>query len=191
MIQRKPELVHVSTTTTADVSKRNSFDERRASASGLNVTHDDSSTSNLSVVGSSMEEEDHGFVFVPPDVKQYYRRLHALALEYDYDRMGDLNPDDEVSVTILLPIHETLLDECATRWRIMRTTRATHLLQLMADYYVSHDFPEASIIAGIQQIQLTSEEWDYDLWPWSDVSLFRSFILKSSDYLNSLSFCSA
>lgn len=173
MITRKPELVHTTTTSPNMEGAGANVEERRSSAAGLKVypsMHDAGSSGNISTVGSVEEDiAEHDFIFVPPNVKLYYRRLFSIALDHDYDSMNSLAPDEEVSLAILSNTHRKLLNECATRWRIMMTTRTTCFLELVGDYYKQEGFPEICVIEAIRDVDAVASEWEYELWPWSDV----------------------
>ncbi|KAI5481227.1 C2 domain protein [Pseudohyphozyma bogoriensis] len=131
-----------------------------------------------SVVGSSGGEDENvseGFTFVPPDPKFYYKRLFEIALDYDYDMMSQLPPDEYVSLTILSNVNEALLRDCATRWRIIPPVRASTFLSLIVQHYKHQGVPEACVGEALSGLDRVEAEWEYDRWPWAD----RRFLFKN------------
>ncbi|SCZ94445.1 BZ3500_MvSof-1268-A1-R1_Chr12-2g03904 [Microbotryum saponariae] len=122
---------------------------------------------------------DPAFVFVPPDPKFYYRRLYEIALNHDYEAMRDLPPDQDVSLTILSPLHEELLSGCATRWRIMAPTRAGTFLSLIGQHYKFQAVPEACVAQALSDLAQVVEDWEYARWPWAD----RDYLFKGLSVL--------
>lgn len=177
MMTRKPELVH--TTATSNLAEttsprlgggaveRTSFSALGGGTSGTTIY----SASGGDTASITTVESDNPFVLVPPDPKLYYRRLFSVALDSDYDSLTLLPPDQDVSLTILSAIHERMLSECAVRWRIMVTLERTTFLQLVAEYYETEGFPEVCVAEAISGVERVAQDWNYDDWPWADVSL--------------------
>lgn len=147
-----------------------------------------SSHSSLVIVGSdgnTVEAEDRfgdsassSFVFVPPDPRLYYRRLYTLALEHDYALMSTLPPDEDVSLTILSPLHEQLLRNCQTRWRIPNITRAATFAGLIAGLYKDQGVPEECVGEALDLVRREEDQWRYWRWPTADRHhLFRALSL--------------
>lgn len=147
-----------------------------------------SSHSSLVIVGSdgnTVEAEDRfgdsassSFVFVPPDPRLYYRRLYTLALEHDYALMSTLPPDEDVSLTILSPLHEQLLRNCQTRWRIPNITRAATFTGLIAGLYKDQGVPEECVGEALDLVRREEDQWRYWRWPTADRHhLFRALSL--------------
>lgn len=109
--------------------------------------------------------------FVPPDPKACFKRLFEIALEHDYDRMKDLPPDEDVSLTILSEVNEELLRDCEVRWRVMPTVKPATFLSLIAFHYQHQGVPEACVVEALAGVDRLAESgFDYDRWPWADVS---------------------
>ncbi|KAK4052310.1 hypothetical protein OIO90_004391 [Microbotryomycetes sp. JL221] len=124
-----------------------------------------------STYGSSGDEDtlvDPSLVFVPPDPKFYFRRLYEIALQFDYEAMKDLPPDQDVSLTILSEINEQLLESCAIRWRIMAPLKAGTFLALIGQHYKFQGVPEACVAEALGGIERTAESWEYWRWPWAE-----------------------
>ncbi len=120
------------------------------------------------------------FVFVPPDPKAYFKRLFEIALEHDYDRMRDLPPDEDVSLTILSEVNEELLRDCEVRWRVMPTLKPATFLSLIAHHYHHQGVPEACVAEALAGVDRLAESgFEYDRWPWADVSGARCVPLPS------------
>ncbi|GAA5923191.1 hypothetical protein JCM3775_007461 [Rhodotorula graminis] len=150
-----------------------------------------SSHSSLVIVGSdgnTLDPEDRSpdasssssssFVFVPPDPRFFYRRLYTLALEHDYALMSTLPPDEDVSLTILSPLHEQLLRHCQTRWRIPNITRAATFAGLIAGLYKDQGVPEECVGEALDLVQREEDQWRYWRWPTADRHhLFRALSL--------------
>ena len=148
-----------------------------------------SSHSSLVIVGSdgnTLEAEDRApdssssssFVFVPPDPRFFYRRLYTLALEHDYALMSTLPPDEDVSLTILSPLHEQLLRNCQSRWRIPNITRAATFAGLIAGLYKDQGVPEECVGEALDLVRREEDQWRYWRWPTADRHhLFRALSL--------------
>ncbi|KAK4048423.1 hypothetical protein OIV83_004769 [Microbotryomycetes sp. JL201] len=170
MTKRNPELLRSagpsdlnSSTNGAGVT---SSMNKRMSAMTLQAPSPDGSA-----YGSSGDDDhlvDPSLVFVPPDPKYYFRRLYEVALQFDYEAMKDLPPDQDVSLTILSSINEQLLDACATRWRIMAPLRAGTFLALIGQHYKFQGVPEACVGEALGGIARVAETWEYWRWPWAE-----------------------
>ncbi|GAA6054101.1 hypothetical protein JCM3770_006173 [Rhodotorula araucariae] len=146
-----------------------------------------SSHSSLVIVGSDgniVEGDDRSaestssFALVPPDPRFYYRRLYALALEHDYALMSTLPPDEDVSLTILSPLHEELLRACQTRWRIPNIVRAATFAGLIAGLYRDQGVPEECVGEALDLVRREEDKWRYWRWPTADRhQLFRALSL--------------
>ncbi|KAM0786123.1 hypothetical protein ACM66B_006933 [Microbotryomycetes sp. NB124-2] len=177
-----------------DMTKRNPELLRSAGPSDLNSSVNGSSAGSVnkrmsvmalqapspegSAYGSSGDDEplvDPSLVFVPPDPKYFFRRLYEIALQYDYEAMKDLPPDQDVSLTILSSINEQLLEACATRWRIMAPLKAGTFLALIGQHYKFQGVPEACVGEALSGIARVAETWEYWRWPWAD----RQHVLTS------------
>lgn len=185
MIQRSPELVNsapVLGPTSADGSP--ALGNGSAGGAGSNRSSlpaiQPVPSPDGSFVASSVAEDDgigtqlvdtSAFVFVPPDPKFYYKRLYEIALDYDYDAMKDLPPDQDVSLTIVSALHEELLTACATCWRVGATVRASTFLALIGQHYKMQGVPEACVAEALKGVERVDENWNYWRWPWADVSV--------------------
>lgn len=115
------------------------------------------------------------YTFIPPDPRHCYRRLYSLALDHDYALMSTLPPDQDVSLTILSPLHEQLLRDCQTRWRVPPTTRAATFATLIAGLYREQGVPEECAGEAIDLVKREEEKWRYWRWPTADRDqLFRA-----------------
>ncbi|GAA5932210.1 hypothetical protein JCM10213_006785 [Rhodosporidiobolus nylandii] len=152
---------------------------RRSSRSSLVIVNSDGGIEGED--GASGEADNapgSGFTFVPPDPKYYYRRLYTLALEHDYALMSTLPPDQDVSLSILLPEHEELLRECQARWRIPNTQRAACFAGLIAGLYKEMAVPEECVQEAMDTVKREEEKWRYWRWPAEDRRyLFRTLSL--------------
>ena len=134
------------------------------------------SISNRSSVHAGEDDSllvSDAFTFVPPDPKFYYKRLYEIALDHDYDHMSDLPPDEAVPLTILTPVHEQLLRDCQLRWRIIPPVRASTFLALITQHYKDAGVPVACVSEALGGLDRVAEDWQYDRWPWADVSSFK------------------
>jgi hypothetical protein len=171
MLKRTPELVHTSAPSEVIRDPSNGHSSLGPGSNRSSVVGGPSPDGSL--VGDGSEEamvDLASFVFVPPDPKFYFKRLYEIALDYDYEAMKDLPPDQDVSLSILSPVHEELLDDCATRWRVMRTVRAGTFLALIGQHYKLQGIPEACVGEALGGVERVAHEWSYWRWPWADVS---------------------
>ncbi|BGP51587.1 hypothetical protein JCM10450v2_007535 [Rhodotorula kratochvilovae] len=146
---------------------------RRSSHSSLVIVGSDGS-----VVEGDDRHNDSSFALVPPDPRLYYRRLYALALEHDYALMSTLPPDEDVSLTILSPLHEELLRACQTRWRIPNIVRAATFASLIAGLYKDQGVPEECVGEALDLVRREEDKWRYWRWPTADRHhLFRALSL--------------
>lgn len=176
MIKRNPDLVHSAAP--SEISPRAS--EMGSTRSSLNalaypLSPDTSSNSNVSL---DEDTSSYAFVFVPPEPKYYYKRLFEIALDYDHQALAYLPPDQDVSLTILSSIHEELLRDCETRWRISAPLRASTFLALIYKY---PGVPEPCLMAAMSGVEQVGSTWSYWRWPWSEVSPNSIFLGLSRD----------
>lgn len=109
-------------------------------------------------------------VFMPPDPTYYFRRLYELLLHHDYSLMSSLPPDEDVSLSILSPLHETLLLLVRKRWRIPVTLKAATFVGLVAGLYKGMGVPEECVGEALEEVERVEEKWRYWRWPLVDVS---------------------
>ncbi|SCV73141.1 BQ2448_7066 [Microbotryum intermedium] len=178
MIKRNPNLVRSASSSAATGEAGTSTPITGSPSLRRSVLSVDGG-SPLSFDDDSEPLVDPAFVFVPPDPKFYYRRLYDIALNHDYEAMRDLPPDQDVSLTILSPLHEELLSGCATRWRIMAPTRAGTFLSLIGQHYKFQAVPEACVAQALSDLAQVVEDWEYARWPWSD----REYLFKALSVL--------
>nr|CRX79212.1 hypothetical protein ls5931a1_00048 [Leucosporidium scottii] len=176
MLKRTPELVHTAAPSEVIRDPSNGHSSLGPGSNRSSVVGGPSPDGSL--VGDGSEEamvDLASFVFVPPDPKFYFKRLYEIALDYDYEAMKDLPPDQDVSLTILSPVHEELLDDCATRWRVMRTVRAGTFLALIGQHYKLQGIPESCVGEALGGVERVAHEWSYWRWPWAD----RNYLFKT------------
>ncbi|GJN93965.1 hypothetical protein Rhopal_007026-T1 [Rhodotorula paludigena] len=168
MTVRNPELVKGGGAT---LGPEPSMPNKRTSTSSLVVVGADGTSVEMDeYLSATMHATrlDSPYTFVPPDPRFYYRRLYALALEYDYAIMSTLPPDQDVSLTILSPLHEQLLRECQTRWRIPNITRAATFASLIAGLYRDQGVPEECVGEVLELVHREEGMWRYWRWPTAD-----------------------
>ncbi|KAG6861800.1 hypothetical protein C0995_011680 [Termitomyces sp. Mi166 len=140
--------------------------------------------------GHGDDEEDlpvgHHFTFIPPNPRKYYRRLLEYCLVADLEVMmsPEVDDSDEVSLGILSPPHIELINECALRWRIGHSYRATCFLDLVKEFYERNDVPLECIPEALSNVMKIMQETEVENWPVQDseylcgiyASLFNIFL---------------
>lgn len=118
----------------------------------------------------------HHFTYIPPNPKQFYKRLVEYCLVSDLETMlsPEVDDNDEVSLGILSPPHLELLNECALRWRIGQPYRVTCFLDLVKQFYERNDVPMECIPEALQGITKAMHDIDLDKWPVQDVRFHSS-----------------
>lgn len=141
-----------------------------------------------------LEDDDdvpvgHHFTFIPPNPRKFYRRLLEYCLVADLEIMlsPEVDDNDEVSLGILSPPHIELINECALRWRIGHSYRASCFLDLVKQFYERNDVPLECIPEALQNVSKAIHETDLEQWPVQDVAIFFASVtlpLTSSFRLN-------
>ncbi|GAA5862773.1 hypothetical protein JCM3774_001917 [Rhodotorula dairenensis] len=174
MTMRNPELVKSGAATLAPVPPPNDLASRRSSRSSLVLVGPDGNMTTEEG-DERMSDVSSPYTFIPPDPRYCYRRLYSLALDHDYALMSTLPPDQDVSLTILSPMHEQLLRDCQVRWRVPPTTRAATFASLIAGLYREQGVPEECAGEALDLVKREEEKWRYWRWPTADrLQLFRA-----------------
>jgi len=131
--------------------------------------------SSLEGVSDAINDDDEvqvgqNFTYIPPNPKRYYKRLLEICIQSDLDAMDSLPPDQEVSLGILSVPHVELINECALRWRITHSYRATCFLDVMRSKYEREDVPLDCIPEALQLVQKTINDLELGKWTRQDVS---------------------
>ena len=113
----------------------------------------------------------HNFTFIPPNPKKFYRRLveHCLITDLEFMSSSEVDDTDEVPLSILSPPHVELVNECALRWRISHTYRATCFLDLIKQLYERSEVPIECVPDALQGVTKILNDLEIDMWPISDV----------------------
>ncbi|GAA5951064.1 hypothetical protein JCM21900_005712 [Sporobolomyces salmonicolor] len=152
------------------------LDSRRSSRSSLVIVNSDGGIDGEE--GGAEGASSSGLTFVPPDPRFYFRRLYELLLSHDYSLMSTLPPDQDVSLSILSPQNESLLRQCAARWRVPSTLRVASFVGLVAGLYKTQGVPEECVGEAIEELERVEDKWRYWRWPVADRQfLFRSLSL--------------
>jgi hypothetical protein len=115
----------------------------------------------------------HHFTFIPPNTKKFYKRLVEYCLIADLEVMlsPEVDDNDEVSLGILSHPHIELINECAMRWRIGDSYRATCFLDWVKQFYERNDVPMECIPEALQNLNKVVHETELALWSTQDVRL--------------------
>lgn len=122
------------------------------------------------LLGEEEEGEESRLTFLPPDPTYYFRRLYESLLHHDYALMSSLPPDEDVSLSILSPLHETFLLLVRKRWRVPVTLKAATFVALVAGLYKGMGVPEECVGEALEEVERVEEKWRYWRWPLVDVS---------------------
>ncbi|GLB44150.1 putative munc13 (mammalian uncoordinated) homology domain containing protein [Lyophyllum shimeji] len=128
----------------------------------------------------------HHFTFIPPNPRKFYRRLveYCLVADLEFMLSPEVDVNDEVPLGILSPAHIELIHECALRWRIGHSYRATCFLELVKQFYERNDIPFECIPEALHNVTKAMQETDVENWPIQDseylstvyASLFNVFL---------------
>ncbi|GAA5911391.1 uncharacterized protein JCM6883_000082 [Sporobolomyces salmoneus] len=128
--------------------------------------------------GGPFEAEESRLTFLPPDPTFFFRRLYEVLLHHDYSLMSSLPPDEDVSLSILSPLHETFLLLVRKRWRVPVTLKAATFVGLVAGLYKGMGVPEECVGEALEEVERVEEKWRYWRWPLVDRQiLFRALSL--------------
>jgi hypothetical protein len=130
-------------------------------------------------VGDDADEEEevpvgHHFTFIPPNPKKFYRRLLEYCLVTDLEIMlsPEVNDTDEVSLGILSAPHIDLINECALRWRIGQSYRASCFLDLVRQFFERSEVPLECVPEALQNVTKVMHDSEFENWPTQDVSFY-------------------
>ena len=153
-----------------------------SSASGLISDDTTPPTPFTDFSASSATEPNSSLTYVPPDVRQAYRRLLELMLSFDLSAMANLDPSEEVSLRILSRANTEFLSECVKRWRVMPTFRFAVFLEDMARRYSAGEMPVVEcVLEALGDFEKLDNEWRNDSWPEKDRQVFLSTISSIFD----------
>jgi len=120
----------------------------------------------------------HDFVYVPSDPRKVYHELLSRCLDWDLEVLKDLPEDEDVSLGILSPEHNTLLSECASRWRLPPNFRAWVFLEAVVERCEQGSVPAACVYEATATISKIEGEMPLDTWAKSDVGVvFRLWVV--------------
>lgn len=124
----------------------------------------------------------HHFTYIPPNPKRFYKRLVEYCLTVDLELMfsPEVDDTDEVPLTVLSPPHVELINECALRWRIGQSYRATCFLELIKQFYERGDVPMECIPEALQTVGKVQHDLEIDKWSIQDVSAVHLDVRSSS-----------
>ncbi|KAF9021669.1 hypothetical protein BDZ89DRAFT_1071208 [Hymenopellis radicata] len=130
---------------------------------------------------NDVDEDDeiqvgHHFTYIPPNPKRFYKRLLEICLLADLEVMlsPEVDDNDEVSLGILSAPHIDLLNECAMRWRISHSYRATCFMDIVRQFYERGDVPLECIPEGLSNIQKAMTDMELENWPTQDIEFLSS-----------------
>ncbi|KIY65186.1 hypothetical protein CYLTODRAFT_357221 [Cylindrobasidium torrendii FP15055 ss-10] len=148
-----------------------------------------SNTSNSETLNEEDEDEiqvGHNFTFIPSNPKRFYKRLLEICLLADLEAMRspDVDENEEVPLGILSQGHHDLLNECAIRWRIPNSYKATVFMDTIRQFYERDEVPFECIPEALSSIEKAMAELELDNWPAQDTeylcsiygSLFNLFL---------------
>ncbi|KAI6022903.1 hypothetical protein BKA83DRAFT_97293 [Pisolithus microcarpus] len=170
MVSTNPELAKSMPSDDAYTSTRPSsvYSTTRADLPATTIRHvsSASTSSHRSVTGvvggdgfSEDVEEDgeirvgHHFTFIPPNPRRFYKRLveHCITAELELLYSPEVDDADEIPLTILSQPHVQLINECAVRWRIGKSYRATEV-------------PMDCVPAALQAVTESLHDLEIDKW---------------------------
>ncbi|KIK25250.1 hypothetical protein PISMIDRAFT_97293 [Pisolithus microcarpus 441] len=193
MVSTNPELAKSMPSDEAYTSTRPSsvYSTTRADLPATTIRHvsSASTSSHRSVTGvvggdgfSEDVEEDgeirvgHHFTFIPPNPRRFYKRLveHCITAELELLYSPEVDDADEIPLTILSQPHVQLINECAVRWRIGKSYRATCFLEVIKQFYERSEVPMDCVPAALQAVTESLHDLEIDKWSIQDAELLAS-----------------
>ncbi len=118
-------------------------------------------------------EDDSGagddFTYIPPDPLRTYKRALELCIDYDLEQIRSQEDAEEVSLSILSPIHVELLRECAQIWRISSAYRALSNFDVIRHKFEAGEAPLDCLSVAMATVDKTQQEQPPDQWKNSEV----------------------
>ncbi|WWC87193.1 uncharacterized protein L201_002079 [Kwoniella dendrophila CBS 6074] len=136
----------------------------------LTQSSDRHSTSEISsqIDSLNLDSTDHRFTFIPPNPRNTYRELLHHCLAWDLEILKTLPEDEDVSLGILSPEHISLLQSCASRWRLPVSFRSSSFLIAIVDHYQKGEVPSACVFEAMAMVDRAEEEMPSTSWPIND-----------------------
>ncbi|KAI5990422.1 hypothetical protein EDD15DRAFT_2280125 [Pisolithus albus] len=118
----------------------------------------------------------HHFTFIPPNPRRFYKRLveHCITAELELLYSPEVDDADEIPLTILSQPHVQLINECAVRWRIGKSYRATCFLEVIKQFYERSEVPMDCVPAALQAVTESLHDLEIDKWSIQDAELLAN-----------------
>ncbi|KAI5785910.1 hypothetical protein EDC01DRAFT_194231 [Geopyxis carbonaria] len=181
-MNRRPGHAHtVSSYSAPGQSNRSSIYSTSTSSSSYNVADVDAmSLSN----GSSVEDDDTPYIYIPPDPRVFYRHLVDRCLTYDLND-PELLPLEipEVDPVLLLSKNSIdLLDQCALRWRVPKFSRMVLFLDAIRSKYQEQEI-DLDTLDGAFMYFKTEVQSNPFQWTIADQNMFRQILSTVHDFV--------
>jgi len=135
------ELCHVRPDLLSAASTSDSSSRRRVSLDAGRATPD------------MPDGDDDELTYIPPDAPAAYQRLLELCLECDLAGIRAKAADEEVSLSILSPVHADLLATCGLWWRVSPPLRALVNLRLFKAKYDMGEIPFECVADAMEALE--------------------------------------
>ena len=139
-----------------------------APAEVASAAADGSSAPDAEAISQSIDaQEEDAFgnlVYIPPDPRAYYRRTLELCIDFDLEQIKHQPEEEEVSLSILSKNHVELLQECATRWRLVPEYQVITNLEVIKYKYDRGEVPLDCISEALGTMQRMLAESDTSTW---------------------------
>ena len=118
------------------------------------------------------------FTYIPRDPAKVYVEVLQRCLDLDLEILQRLPDDQEVSLGILSLRHQRLLNDCATRWRLPDSFRASTFLSMVVDRFWKGLVPAECVVEAKALVATVTMEEPVQAWAIPDVSqsLSRSWL---------------
>ena len=180
LCQARPDLLTASSTSDSSSRRKASSDMGRlesfpaSSFSMAELTKD---------VGGSDDQPDM-FTYIPPDPCAAYLRLLERCIDRDLDAIRRKAADEDVSLTILSPIHTQLLSTCARRWRVSPAYEKLARLRVCRTKFDAGEIPFECLVDAMVQLELyIDKELPVSMWRSADRIALAKWMQWLSDSL--------
>lgn len=144
------------------------------------------------------ENEEHPFVFVPPEPRAFYRAIlsHALSSDFRDDTLlGSHEGTDPSAVKLLSPQSTELLNELCLRWRVPYSSRLVLFLDVCREKFIDRAISVDTLLAAFEYVRTPLPEGrkgnsiknamllDRSKWTIGDIALNQQILISLNDAL--------
>jgi hypothetical protein len=142
---------------------------------------------SLDQMGTTMEDEDTPYVYIPPDPRIFYRHVVSRCLTADYnDSEIELEPIDipgsDDPVLLLSKSSFELLEQCSLRWRVPKFSRMVLFLDALRMKYQEGEVDLSTLDAAFMFFDKMVES-NWVAWSLADQNTYRQLLSSVHDFI--------